>query len=56
MSLHGHVLYIKKSDQFSSVISVKANGITPHHSGQPQTVTSSYKYSAPRGDEKANPF
>ena len=25
-------------------------------SGQPRTVTSSYKYGAPKKDEKANPF
>ena len=37
----GHDLYIKKSDQFSSVHfdSIKANGITSHFSGQPRTVT-----------------
>ena len=33
--------------------SIKANGITSHYSGQPRTVTSSYKYAAPKKDEKA---
>ena len=35
---------------------MKANGITSHYSGQPRTVTSSYKYVAPKKDEKADPF
>ena len=35
---------------------MKANGITSHYSKQPPTVTRSYKYAAPKKDEKANPF
>ena len=35
---------------------IKANRITSNYSGQPRTVTSSYKYGAPKKDEKANPF
>ena len=46
----------KNSNQFSSIHFIKANGITSHYSGQPRTVTSSYKYAAPKKDEKANPF
>ena len=30
--------------------------ITSHYSGQPRAVTSSYKYAAPKKNEKANPF
>ena len=45
-----------KSNQFSSIHFIKANGITSRYSGQSRTVTSSYKYAAPRKDEKANPF
>ena len=41
---------------FHPSISIKANGITSHYSGEPRTVTSSYKYAAPKKDEKANPF
>ena len=52
----GQDLYIKKNNQFSSIHFTKANGITSHYSGQPRTVTSSYKYAAPKKDEKANPF
>ena len=35
---------------------MKANGITSHYSGQPRTVSSSYKYAAPKKGEKANFF
>ena len=46
----------KRAINFHPSISKKANGITSHYSGQPQTVTSSCKYAAPKKDEKANPF
>ena len=48
----------KRAINFHPSISIKANGITSHYSGQPRTVTSSYKYVAPKKDEKAklNPF
>ena len=49
-------LYIKKSNQFSSIHFIKANEITSYDSGQPRTATSSYKYAAAKKDEKANPF
>ena len=49
-------LYIKKSNQFSSVHFITANGITSHDSGQPGTMSSSYKYAAAKKDERANPF
>ena len=39
-----------------SVNTMKANRLTSHYSGQPRTVTSWYKYAAPRKDEKAKPF
>ena len=52
----GHDLYIKKSINFHPSISIKANGISSHYSEQSQTVTSSYKYAAPKKDEKANTF
>ena len=46
----------KRAINFHPSISIKANGITSHYSGQPRTVTSSHKYAAPKKDEKANPF
>ena len=46
----------KRAINFRLSISIKANGITSHYSGQPRTVTSSYKYAAPKKDEKANLF
>ena len=46
----------KRAINFHPSISIKANGITSHYSGQPRTVTSSYKYAASKSDEKANPF
>ena len=47
----------KGAINFHPSISIKANGITSHYSGQPRTVTSSYKFAArPKKDEKANPF
>ena len=49
-------LYIKKSNQFSSIHFIKANEITSHDSGQPRTVSSSYKYAAGKKDEKADAF
>ena len=49
-------LYIKKSNQFSSVHFFKANEITSHDSGQPRTVSSSYNYAKAKKDEEANPF
>ena len=56
MSMDMQDLYIKKSNRFSSIHLIYANGITSYYSGQPRTVTSSYKYAAPKKDEKANPF
>ena len=46
----------KRATNFHPSISIKANGITSHYRGQPGTMTSSYKYAAPKKDEKANPF
>ena len=46
----------KRAINFHPSISIKANGITSYYSGQPRTVTSWYKYAAPKKDEKANPF
>lgn len=46
----------KRAVNFHPSISIKANEITSHYSGQPRTVTSSYKYAAPKKEEKANPF
>ena len=48
----------KRAINFRPSISKKANGVTSHYSGQPRsrTVTSSYKYAAPKKDEKANLF
>ena len=46
----------KRATNFHPSISIKANGITSHYSGQPRTVTSSDKYAAPKKDEKAKPF
>ena len=46
----------KRAINFHPLISIKANGITSHYNGQPRTVTSSYKFAAPKKDEKANPF
>ena len=48
----------KRSINFHPLISIKANGImiTSHYKGQPRTVTSSYKFVAPKKDEKTNPF
>ena len=46
----------KRAINFHPSISIKANGITSYYSGQPRTVTSWYKYVAPKKDEKANPF
>ena len=56
MCVTGHDLDIKRAINFYPFISMKANGITSHYSGQPRTVTSSYKYVAPKKDEKADPF
>ena len=42
----------KRAINFHPSISIKANGITSHYSGQPRSVTSSYKYAAPKKDEK----
>ena len=51
------MIYIsKRAINFYPSISIKANGIAFHYSGQPLTVTSSYKYAAQKKDEKANPF
>ena len=46
----------RRAINFHPSISIKANGITSHYRGQPQTVTSSYKYAASKEDEKANPL
>ena len=46
----------KRAINFHPPISIKANGITSYYSGQPRTVTSSYKYAVPKKDEKANFF
>ena len=46
----------KRAINFHPSISIKANGITSHCTGQPRTATSSYKYAAPKKDEKATPF
>ena len=45
----------KRAINFHPLISIKANGITSHYNGQPQTVTL-YQFAAPKKDEKANPF
>ena len=45
----------KRAINFHPLISIKANGITSHYNGQPRIVTSSYKFAAPKKDEKANP-
>ena len=42
----------KRVISFHPSISRKGNGITSHYSGQPRTVTSSYKYEAPNKDLK----
>ena len=39
---------------FHPSISIRANGITSHYSGQPRTVTSSYKYSVCGTEERRN--
>ena len=46
----------QRAIHFHPSISIKANGINSHYSEQPRTVTSSYKYAAPKKDEKAKPF
>ena len=46
----------KRAINFHPLISIKANGITSHYNEQPGTVTSSYKFPAPKKDEKTNPF
>ena len=46
----------KRGINVNPSILIKANEIPSHYSGQPETVTSSYKYAAPKKDEKANPF
>ena len=46
----------KRTISFHPLVLIKANGITSHYTGQPRTVTSSYKFAAPKKDEKANPF
>ena len=47
----------KRGINFHPSISIEANGITSHYSGQPGTVTFSYKkYAAPKKNKKANPF
>ena len=50
---HRHDLYIKKSDQFSSI---QINKSKWNHFSPPRTVTSSYNYAAPKKDEKVNLF
>ena len=50
------ICILKRAINFHPSISIKANGITSHFSGQPRTVTSSHKYAAPKKDEKANHF
>ena len=46
----------KRAINFHPLISIKANGITSRYNGQPRTVTSSYKFAAPKKDQKANHF
>ena len=46
----------KRAINFHPSISIKANGITSHYSGQPRTVTSSCKYAAQKKDEKLTIF
>ena len=46
----------KRQINFHPFILIKANGIIFYYSGQPRTVTSSYKYASPKKDEKDNPF
>ena len=46
----------KRAINFYPSISIKANGITSHYSGQPRTVTSSCKYAAPKKDKKLTIF
>ena len=46
----------QRAIHFHPSISIKANGVNSHYSEQPRTVTSSYKYAAPKKDEKAKPF
>ena len=52
----GHICISKRVINFHPSISIKANGITSHYSGQPRTVTSLYKYAAPKKHQKDNPF
>ena len=46
----------KRAISFHPSISIKQNGITSDHSRQPRTVTSSYKYAAPKKTKKPTPF
>ena len=46
----------KRQINFHPSILIKGNGIISYYSGKTRTVTSSYKYAAPKKDEKANPF
>ena len=46
----------KRAINFNPSISIKANEIPSHYSGQPETVTSSYKYAAQKKDEKLTLF
>ena len=55
--VNGHARFVYQKEQSIFIHPFNyANGITSHYSGQPRTVTSSYKYAAPKKDEKANPF
>ena len=46
----------KRAINFHPLISIKANGITSHYNGNPWSVTSSYKFAAPKKDEKGLAF
>ena len=47
----------KRAINFHPSISIKANGITSHYSGQTRTVTLLYNWhAAPKKDEKASHF
>ena len=46
----------KRAINFNPSNSIKANEIPSHYSAQPETVTLSNKYAAPKKDENANSF
>ena len=46
----------KRAINSHRLILIKANGINSHYNGQPGTVTSWYKFAAPKKDEKITLF